>query len=488
MKQQWRRRLAYGSNATFVSLMVVAMLVLVYVLADRNRVRIDLTEEGRNSLSADMLSKLSLLDLDEQSVQITAFSAQRGKDGTYFQNREIRDLLREIGDRSVVVEWRFVDFDKERLTAEHLGVTEYGHIVVQRGVDRVDIRNRELFRRVGRGKDRRQDFIGESALGRAFSQLHTPKRRVVYVLKGHGELDPEDRSAVGLSDLAEALDGERYDVDKLDLMGTDREGHTPTVPDDAAVVFLPRPTSALSPHETDALIAYLGRGGGLWIAADVGNPLPQIASRLGISLIDGVAMDKRVVFPFWDRPIPRIRSHPTTAGLRDNRLIPVLAHAAPLHVADPSPDGVKVSALLTTSRDGWAERGGALEGGAPRYDPDIDGAGPVTLAVAVQLIPGRGIVRAGRPPARVVVVGDVDAFTNQIIGDGPGNIAFALDVVHWLAGADRRVATGGMRRGKVRRLALTKQQTGTLQWVSLGILPTFFGLMGFLVAASRRGR
>jgi hypothetical protein len=110
------------------------------------------------------------------------------------------------------------------------------------------------------------------------------------------------------------------------------------------------------------------------------------------------------------------------------------------------------------------------------------------MAVAIELRVQSGIVRAGKPPARIVVVGDVDVFTNQMIGDGPGNTTFALDIVHWLAGADRRVSSGGMRRGVVRRLALTKQQTGTLRWVSMGLLPGFTGLIGFFVLFSRRGR
>lgn len=488
MNQAWRRRLAYGSNASLVSLMVIAMLVLAYIIADMNRVRWDLTEEGRNSLSADMLSKLNLLDAEGVPVQITAFSAQRGKDGTYFQNREMRDLLRELGDQSTAVDWRYVDFDRERLTAEKLSVTEYGHIVVQRGSDRVDIRNRELFRRVGKGPARHQQFIGESALGRAFSQLHTPKRRVVYVLQGHGEPSPEDRAAGGLSELVDALDGERYEVESLDLLSTGKDDLTPTVPDDAAVVFVARPTSTLAPHETDALVAYLGRGGGLWVSADVGAPAIQLMARFGVSVLDGIALDTRVVFPFWDRPVPRVQSHPVTKGLRDNRLVPVLAHPAPLAVVEPSPAGVQVRTLLRSGRDGWIERGGALQGGAPVFDPEIDGPGPVTMAVAIELRVQSGIVRAGKPPARIVVVGDVDVFTNQMIGDGPGNTTFALDIVHWLAGADRRVSSGGMRRGAVRRLALTKQQTGTLRWVSMGLLPGVTGLIGFFVLFSRRGR
>ncbi len=488
MKQIWRRRLAYGSNASLVALMVIGVLVGAYLLASQYRVRWDFSEEGRNTLHEDTLAKLALLDADGEPVQITAYSSQRGKDGSRFKNRELRDLLREIGEQSQVVDWKLVDFDRERLTAEKLGVSEYGHVVVQRGGDRVDLKSREVFRRAGKGKSRHLQFVGEQALSRAFSQLHTPRRRVVYVLTGHGEASPEDRSPAGLSDLAAALDGERYDMEMLDLLGTDRDGRSPVVPDDAAVVLMPAPTAALSPQVEDVLLGYLGRGGGLWMASDVGSPVPELFGRLGLSVDEGVALDSRFVFPFWDRPIPKIMNHPSTAGIRERKLRPVLARAAPLRLAEPVPDGVKATPLLKTSRSGWVERGGALSTGAPVLDEGIDVAGAVPLAVALTVRSSSGIVRKGRRPARVVIQGDGDALTNALLGDGAGNTTFALDVVHWLAGADERVATGGSRRTKVRRLELTKQQTGSLRWVSMGLLPVLVSLIGFFVAWSRRGR
>ena len=488
MKQVWRRRLAYGSNASLVTLMVLAVLVGAYMVAAQYRARWDLTAEGRNTLHEDTLAKLALLDTEGQPVRVTAFSAQRGKDGSRFKNRELKDLLRELGEQSQVVEWQLVDFDRERLTAEKLGVTEYGHVVVQRGSDRVDLKAREVFRHAGKGKARRLQFIGEQAIARAFSQLHTSRRRVVYVLTGHGEASPEDRNPSGLSDLAAALDGERYDMELLDLDGTDREGRSPIVPDDAAVLLLPAASAALSPQVEDVLLGYLGRGGGMWIATDVGSPAPALLARLGVGVDEGVALDARFVFPFWDRPILKIRSHPSTAGIRGRKLRPVFARAAPLRMVDPMPDGTKATPLLLTSRDGWIERGGALQGGAPVMDEGIDLPGSVPLAVALTLRPGGGIVRKGRRAGRVVVQGDGDALTNAILGEGAGNTTFALDVVHWLARADARVATGGSRRTKVRRLELTKQQTGSLRWVTMGIMPTLVGLIGLLVAWSRRGR
>jgi hypothetical protein len=488
MNQRWRRRLTYGTNASLVTFFGIAILILVYAMSSQSRVRWDLTEEGRNTLSQDMIAKVSLLDTEAEEVRITAFSAQRGKEDAAFKNRAIKDLLRELGTRSEVIDWRLVDFDKDRLTAERLGVTEYGHVVVQRGADRVDIRARDLFRKQGKADARHSVFLGESVFARAFSQLHTPKRRVVYVLSGHGELDPADRGPSGLADLVDALDIERYDVEVLDLISSSAGVEAPRVPDDAAVVLIPAARTELGVHEADALLTYLSGGGGLLVSLEPGSPIPGVLGRIGVSVPSGVVMDRKVVFPFWDRPIPRVRQHETTEGLREGKLTPVLARVAPLISVDPSPDGMRTVPVLSTSRDGWVERGGVLQGGSPVYEPDIDGAGPVHMALATEIRPGRGLVRSGKRPARVLTVGDSDFLSNGLLSDGPGNVTFTLDAVHWLAGADLRVASVGARKRRVRRLAITKEQLGSLRWLSMGFLPLLVGIIGFAVRTNRRGR
>ena len=95
MKQSTRRLLTHGTNASLVTVMVLGVLVLLYVLADNFRHRVDLSEGGQNTLQAEMLDQLSLLDSDGETVQITAFTAQRGKDESYFKDRAVKDLLKD---------------------------------------------------------------------------------------------------------------------------------------------------------------------------------------------------------------------------------------------------------------------------------------------------------------------------------------------------------------------------------------------------------
>ena len=489
MKTSWRRRLTYGSNATLVTGMVIVVLGLLYVLADVYRVRWDLSAEAANTLSADTLTKLRVLDAEGLPVEISAFTANAGRDESYFKDRSVKDLLTELDHHSQVITWRQVDFDKERLTAEQLGVTQYGHIVVQRGDDRVDIKERELFRRGGKGSDRKWEFLGESALNRALAQLLSPRRRVVYVLQGHGELDPDERGPDGLSSLASALDLERFEVAPLDLLRTGRDGEAPSIPEDAALLFIARPLGELTPPEEDLVLAHLGRGKPLLIAMDIGTPPPALLGRMGITLPEGMALDRELLFPYRDRPLPLSKRHAITEQLRDENLTTVLAGPAPVVVMNPPPTGVHAETVLTTSRDGWIERGGELEGGMAVYEPGIDGEGPVDMAVALELLPSSGFVRAGKPAARVLVVGDSDVFMNALIDEGPGNSAFAVNAIQWLAGEDDRLGAGTVRAVRTeRRLALTKEEVGTLRWLSLGVMPGLVLLAGAGAWLSRRGR
>lgn len=483
-----RRRLATGTNATLVTVLVVAAIALVWLITERYRVRVDLSASQASVLQEDTRARLRLFDAEGEPVTITAFTAQAGKKDAFFKNRELGDLLDELDHASATVRTRLVDFDRERLTAEALGVTEYGTVVVQRGERRVDLRDRDLFRRVGKGEDQRLEFLGEAALQRAFAQLLSDTRRVVYALVGHGELDPESREPGGLSELARALDQEHYQLKRLDL-ARDREArdasNAPRVPDDAAAVVVLRPQVGIPAFEEDLLLGWLATGGPLLFAVEPQGPVPSPVGRLGVAVGEGFVLDSLLLFPYPDRPVPRYRAHSITQDLSSALLVTVLSRPAPLQPSVPPVEGVRSSTLLETSREGWIERGGPLVDGRARFDPGIDGAGPVSMALALEVGTESGLVRRGT--ARVVVVGDADLFTNTLLSEGPGNTSFAVNVFRWLLRDDGRLSVVG-RPTAVRRLALSDEDRAGIRWVALGLGPLLAVLVGAGVWASRRGR
>jgi ABC-type uncharacterized transport system involved in gliding motility auxiliary subunit len=482
-----RRRALLGSNALLVSVVLVLIVALLYSFSDRYRVQFDLSADSANTLLPETRAQLRLLDQDGLEVTVTAFSAQEGRPESSSKNRQIRDLLKQLDRNSDVISWKQVDFDRERLTAEKLGVNDYGRMVIQRGDARVDIKERKMFRRSKVNGALRIEFIGEEEITRALSQLMTEQRKNIYFLQGHGEPLIDDSSPDGLSSWIEQLELERYDIHPLDLLQTSRDGDAPTVPEDAVAVVVMRPKYAPSQGENDLLLTYLGRGGSMLLVSDVGSPVPDLITRLGLSVLPGVAVDRRSMFPYWDRPIPNLGSHPINQDLRDNELSVVLSHPAPFRLP-ASMEGIKMTSLLSLTRDGWIDRGGELSGGAAIFEDGIDVREQASMAVAVEVHPSHALVRRSKSAARVVAVSDADLFMNALIGETSGNGVMGANMVHWLAGDDRRLQVKIRRTTELRRLAIAKPQLPTLRLLSLLPMPLLSFLVGIAVWFSRRGR
>lgn len=485
LNRAMQRRLAFGSNATLVTVLVVATVVVGWMFADAYRVRLDLSADQGSTLLPDTRNKLRLLDAEGEAVTITGFSAQRGKEDSRYKDQALSDMLEELDYNASSVTTRFVDFDKDRLTAEALGVTEYSEVVIQRGQRRVDLSDRDLFRRVGKGADKHLEFLGEAAINRGFSQLASDTRKTVYALVGHGEMSPESQDPGGLADLAAGLDQEHYQLKALDLARDHDAGEVPRVPEDAAAVLIVRPTVAIPALEEDLLLAWFSGGGALLVAVEPDGQVPDLLGRFGVVVPSGYVLDDKLLYPYPDRPIPRYRSHAITQDLLEDDLITVVSRAAPVQASVPAIPGVRSSTLLETGREGWIERGGPSENGQALHQADIDGPGPVAMALALDVSSDSSLVR--KKAGRVVVLGDADLVSNAVMAEGPGNQSFAVNAVRWLVGDDARVSVVG-RPSKVRRLALTDEDRTRIQWVSMGLAPSLVGFAAIGAWMSRRGR
>jgi hypothetical protein len=475
--------MSHGMNAVVVTICVLAILALLYGLADRNRVRIDFSMDSAAGLQGDTLHKLELVERDEAPLHITAFSAQQGKRDTYFKNRALRDLLAEVDYATSDVKCQYVDFDRDRLTAESMGVNAYGTLVLQHGEDRIDIKDRALFRRRGKGDTQRLEFLGEAAIAQALGQLLSEQIRPLYVLTGHGELSVESPSIDSLGQLASLLEREGYTLKTLDLLRDRTEDAAPRIPNDAAALLIARPKVPLTDSENDAIETFVAGGGGLVVLLDVGSTVPQAVTRMGIEVPEGFVMDTLRVFPFDDRPVGVYARHPITADLSEDGLVTVVAHVAPLRKPEGVENDVLLQSLLRTSRKGWIERGGALESGAAVFEPAFDLAGTIDMAFAAQ----RSGANGQPVGARAVVVGDAEAFTNALLLEGPGNATFAVNAFRWVVGDDDRLTIVG-RPTRVRNVTLTERDARLLRWVSLGLGPTLILLLGAAVWVGRRGR
>jgi hypothetical protein len=470
------RRALTGANALLVAAFALVFLAAVSELASRFRWRLDLTEGRSATLLPETRAVLDRLADRGVEVDVTAFSAQKRNADAWSKDRMMRDLLRELELASPRVHTKFVDFDADRRTAEDLGVDRYGQVVLAGAGTRVDLTEREMFRSVGKGADRELSFSGEDAFGKGLGRLLDSKVRTIYALRGHGEHEPYDRGLGELRTLSSLAENQGWRVRPLDLL-RDAAGEIPTVPDDAAAVIALGPTAPVGSGEEAALRNYLVRGGSIGWWTDGGRPSPAFFDDLGLSVLSGVVYDPAHVYPFEDRPLLSYGRHAITAPVSAEGLATVVAAAAPLAV-EPR-EGVTASVLLTTGGQGWIERGTERPA---HFDAGVDGAGPVAVAYALE-------VRRPNPlgGGRLVVVGDTDVLTDEILGDGPGNASFLVNTLRWLVSAEEKGSVVA-RPGSVRRIALSPGQITATRAVVLGIVPLLPLIAALGVRAARRAR
>ncbi|HTG11808.1 MAG TPA: Gldg family protein, partial [Candidatus Eisenbacteria bacterium] len=101
----------------------------------------------------------------------------------------------------------------------------------------------------------------EEKLTNAIVKITRAGKRVVYVLKGHGEREIGSTDRAGFSQAKEQMEKANYEVKDLFL------ARDPKIPDDAAIVVVPSPKTDLFPAELAALDGYIARAGKVFFMA-----------------------------------------------------------------------------------------------------------------------------------------------------------------------------------------------------------------------------
>ncbi len=454
-----RRAGKYGTSAILGTVLLVGLLAGLAFLSTRYHTRWDWTEASTHSLTSQTTKVLEGL---EREVHVTALYAA-------IAAAPARDLLDRYTFESDKVVVEFVDPQAQPGRLAEIDVAaerlEGGLLHVAIGDESVQVRE-----------------IDEAALTTAIVKLTRLEQKKVYFVLGHNERPVEGDGAAdgeGFSFAKEALENENYQVATL-LLATLAD-----VPDDADVVVLAGPTRPLHESEHGALRRYVERGGSLMVMLDprANTDLYDVLAEWGVAVGDDVVVDR--VQGLFGRPATPMAasygSHPITEELREVTLFHVARSVAPT----PEAAGAFESLVLTGDQS-WAESGldRFYSDGEAELD-DFDQPGPVSLAVAGTLAKAE-VVEGDAPSvgARLVVFGDSDFASNQLIGEYRNRDLF-VNSVNWLLGDVEAIS---VRPGQARasRLQLTSEQFMQIRYLSLFVMPELIAALGVYAWWSRR--
>ncbi len=471
-KSLGRRTLIYGGSAALAVLLVLASLLLVGLLAHRYNLKWDLTRDHSQSLST--VTK-KLLPEVRKPLTMTAFSPAGDA-----ERQKAKELLENYAYHNRLITYRFVDPDREPLTARQAGYRFPGNILLEYD-----------------GRRQMADRPDEETVSDALRKLLKTDRKHLYFLTAHGERNLESPKASGLSQAKSSLLNEGFEVAALNLLTQ------PAVPKDAAVVIVPAPQKPLFPQEIKALRDFLTQGGRLLIMLEPfqDGGLKEFLADYGIGLNDGLILDANqlsqalgasAVMPI----VVHYGSHRITQDFTN--VLTLYPMARPLLIDKPVKD-ITVLPLAKTTATSWEKLGRDwLKEGKTDFDSKTDKKGPFTLAALAEIpLPTHGQENKNPPPAEnkdpaqtrttfLTVFGDVDFAANAYFNLS-GNGDFFLNVVNFLASEEKQIV---LRKAdqKSQPLTLTGLQAWGLFLISVVCLPLLMVGAGLTAYVRRRAR
>ncbi len=488
------RRLRFGASVLVGVFSALVLTVLVNYLAARHlRWRPDLTAGERFRLSP--LTR-QLLPLITNQTDITVlFDRESGLfshvDGLLKQYALEQPRLRvmvvdSVSQREAAFQLRM----RYKLGAEASDVVIFDDrihppVVISEGELSVyDADIQKLM--AGESKDiRRAGFKGELRFTSALNALLEVAPSRVGFLTGHNEREAGNTAVrLGYKELAELVSTKNATLTTLRLDGTN------DVPADLQLLIIAGGTARYTDAEVVRLERYLNAGGRLlWLLdpdAVVLTLGPEASLQAwGIGLLPRYAGDPSTTRSSLDVLSSSLGSHPITAPLRrgQSRLYFPFPRVVGRLPADQLPaDAPKVEVLVSTSTNGLTKSD--FSGGNIAFRPGVDVKGqeiPVAVAAEKGGVAG---VTAGRGNGRVVVIGDVNMFGNEVLRSY-GNFQFAEMTIAWLLDRSQLLAIGPKPITEY-RLELTPRQTQMLRWLLLGGLPGGVLGLGVLVWSRRR--
>lgn len=450
------RQTRYVAYVTLYIAVVVAIITVANVLADRYNKTYDSTANKRYSLS-EQTAKI-VKDLKEPAT-------------IYYYDRptgfsHARDTLEQYANLSPKVQVKYVDLEKNPLAAREAGIKSLGTAIVE----------------IGTRKDEAQGLTEEGITGAFIRDLKSNTRTICFVT-GSGEHQIDETGGDGYSRFKDLLGKEAYQAKSISLLTTAE------VPSDCTVMVVAGPKSDYQQPEVDAIKKYVEGGGramfllnpplkmGRTEIAD-NDALSQVLESWGVTpgkdlILDLNPIGRLAGLGYEDALVTRYDSHEIVNTMKGSATAFPYSRSLELK----SGDKTTVDKLFESSESSLATE--KLD--TPRInasDPK-NKKGPLTLAAA-------GSYRTGRENSqgRFVVVGSSDWVANAFLPFN-GNRDLAMNAINWLASDEELISIRPKDRD-IRTITMTQSQLNWVGITSLGILPIGVAIAGVWVWWRRR--
>jgi ABC-type uncharacterized transport system involved in gliding motility auxiliary subunit len=448
------RSLAFGANSAFITILVIAIVVVLNFLAARYPKKLDLTRNQVHTLSDQ--TKKTIQGLSKE-LTLTLYSDFGGKE-------RYKPILENYKDLNPKVKLEWVDPNKEPARVRAAGIRKAN--TLQLNYD---------------GKLATIEDVTEEKLTNQVIKLTKNGKTLVCTLQGHGERSLSDTAADGMSAFKMGLDAQSYDWKDINLT------QSPSVPADCTVVLSVSPLKAFFKEELKTLDSYLTQGGRfvIGIESSIAENDPMVAlhdflKSWGISIGKGIVIDplsqiaSLAIVPIFSKDVAITRDF-----AQEPAYLPVVR---PIDAITPPAEGMRNGWLLKSHSDSWAETD--LQGvakGTVRYDRGADTKGPISVGAYAA---GKRTGSTADKETRIVAIGSGQFANNQFSRYGV-NLDLLLNSVSWAA-EDESAISIRAKDDEDSKFDVNANQEAIIRWATIIIIPFFVAIAGVVIWIRRK--
>lgn len=433
---------------SLITCLLISLLAGLAWFSTQFNAQWDITVNAVNTLSPATQNVLNSL---HSPVKISAYIKRDPS-----LRAQIAQLVARYTDYKPDLTLSFIDPDSNPNQARELNIASTGTLFVDY-------------------QDRREriNYLDESTLTNALTQLAYGNDRWISVLTGHGERAIDGRANFDWGQFGQELTKRNIKAHALNLV------EMPAIPDNAHLLILASPTVKLLPGEINIIKQFLDQGGHfLWLYDPDSAGQPELESYLGITRLPGTVMDTQaLLYGVNDASFVLIGRYPPHPLTQNFQLMTLFPQSAALESQNPTV--FDTQAWLQSSEKSWTETG-SLSADAVFNAGDLEKKGPLAIAYALK----REI--EGRKEQRILVMGDGDFIANAFIGN-VGNADLGLRIINWLTGDDRLVAIP-IKKAPDKELLLPPVAVAVMGFGFLLIIPAVLIISGLLIWRKRKRR
>ncbi len=460
------KKMKYGTNATILTVVFIAILVVLNLIVGTLDLKLDLTKEKLFSLDQQTLDVLKSLD---KEISIYALYAKGN------EPLEFKEILDRYSNNSKFINIELIDPIKnptfaKQFDKEGQGLSQGSIIFANEDNSLYKIVSTYDLFNYNYETGRADSLKAEQAFTNAIVYVSGGELPKVYFTEGHEEID--------LMSVRNVLEKENYITDSIDLFISD-------IGEDVDLLVISSPNRDFDSTEIEKLDDYFDKGGRAIFLFD---PNKANLSNLENYLQEwGLAINKDIVIEgdtdkFYQMPtfiFPELQSHTILSSLTSKNLKLLIPQATSLNILFEENRGIKLTSLLKSSTNSWGKVNFESQN---IQEEEGDFSGPLDIAVAITR-PNYGDTTK---ETKIIVTGNSQFLRDQVLNmQGIANLDFFLNSLNWTQDTEDKISI----RPKSMRpemLTMTYKQVIINAILVVIIIPLIIFVMGGVVWFRRR--